>query len=116
MPLNPHRRAALLGRSCWAALGLVLLLGPAAKAAEKWTAMIDPDNSLSFNFLHGERTAFHMGVIGWGPKWAWVGVGARDKAQGERLSVRTPFAVNKDQGEVIDLGFEAWQPGAKQVA
>ena len=30
--------------------------------------------------------------------------------------MRVPFVVNKDNGEVIDVRFEAWQPAARQVA
>jgi hypothetical protein len=84
--------------------------------AAQWTALIDPDNSLSFNFLREGRPVFRIGLGGWGPKWAWVGVQSRQKAEGERLSLHTPFVVNKEKGEVIDVRFEAWQPSARQVA
>jgi hypothetical protein len=116
MLMNARRRTGLLGRSCGAALAALLLLGPSAPAAEPWSALIDPDNSLSFGFLRGEQPVFRLGLGGWGPSWAWVGLSARQKAEGERLSLRVPFTVNKDKGEVIDVGFEAWQPAAKQVA
>jgi hypothetical protein len=99
-----------------AALTVLLLLAPTAPAAGPWSAVIDPDNSLSFNFLREGRPVFRLGLGGWGPKWAWVGMQARQKAEGERLSLRTPFVVNKEKGEVIDVQFEAWQPGARQVA
>src|SRR5205807_3044738 len=33
-----------------------------------------------------------------------------------RLSVRAPFVVNQDKGEIIDVQFEAWQPAPRQVA
>jgi hypothetical protein len=114
-----HQRAGITGRTTWAALAAVLLLtsvAPAAEPATPWAALIDPDNSLSFSFLRDERPVFRMGLIGWGPRWAWVGVQARQKAEGERLSVRVPFVVNKDKGEVIDVQFQAWQPAARQVA
>ena len=80
------------------------------------SALVSPDNSLSFSFLRDDRPVFNLGVGGWGPKWAWVGISAQKKADGERLSVRAPFVVNKDKGEVIDLQFEAWQPTPRQVA
>ncbi len=113
---NAQRRAGLLGRSGWAALTALLLLGPVVRAAEPWSALIDPDNSLSFSFLRGDRPVFRLGLGGWGPNWAWVGMNARQKAEGDRLSLRVPFTANKDKGEVIDVGFEAWQPAARQVA
>jgi hypothetical protein len=98
------------------ALGAVLALSSSAPAAGPWSALINPDNSLSFNFLRDGRPVFHLGLGGWGPRWAWVGVQARQKADGERLSVHVPFIVNKDKGEVIDVQFQAWQPSARQIA
>jgi hypothetical protein len=106
----------ILRRAGWAALAGVLMLSPVARAAEPWTALIDPDNSLSFNFLRGEQPVFRLGLGGWGPNWAWVGLQARQKADGDRLSVRVPFIANKDKEELIDVRFEAWHPAARQVA
>jgi hypothetical protein len=97
-------------------LATLLLLTSTAPAAEPWSALINPDNSLAFSFLHDNRPVFQVGLSGWGPQWAWVGVQAGKKADGKRLSVRAPFVVNKDRGEVIDIQFEAWQPAAKQLA
>ena len=105
-----------IGLPRWPALTALLLLTSTASAAEPWSAVIDPDNSLAFSFLREGRPAFRLGLGGWGPRWAWVGVQAREKAEGERLFARAPFVVNKDRGEVIDVGLEAWQPSAKQVA
>ena len=109
-------RAGAIRRPGWAALISLLVLVSTASAAEPWSALIDPDNSLTFRFLRDEQPVFRVGLGGWGPKWAWVGVQARQKAEDGRLSVRVPFVVNKDKGEVIDVHFEAWQPGARQVA
>jgi hypothetical protein len=103
-------------RCCWAALAALLLSASTAAAAEPWSAIINPDNSLSFSFLRADQPVFQLGMGGWGPKWAWVGIDSKQKADGKRLSVRAPFVVNKDKGEVIDVQFEAWQPAAKQVA
>jgi hypothetical protein len=113
---NAPRRAVALRRPGWAALTALLLLASAAPAAGTWGALIDPDNSLAFSFLRDGRPVFHLGLGGWGPKWAWVGVQARQKAEGGRLSVRVPFVVNKNKGEVIDVHFEAWQSAGRQVA
>jgi hypothetical protein len=100
----------------WATLLVVLFLGPTVQADESWTALVDPENSLTFHFLHRNQSVFHTNLAGWGPRWAWVGVQARDKAKADRLSVRLPFIVNKDKGEVIEVDFEAWQPAARQTA
>ena len=116
MSKNAPRRPGVFALPCWAALAALLPLASTAPAAGPWSALIDPDNSLSFNFLRDGRPVFHLGLGGWGPQWAWVGVQAHQKAEGERLAVRVPFVVNKDKGEVIDVHFEAWQPAARQVA
>jgi hypothetical protein len=102
--------------SLWTVLAALLISASTAAAADPWSAVISPDNSLSFSFLRAEQPVFRVGLGGWGPKWAWVGVQSQQKADGKRLSVRTPFVVNKDKGEVIDVQFEAWQPVPKQVA
>jgi hypothetical protein len=104
------------GRMGLSALAAVLLMGPAARAAEPWTALVDPDNSLSFRFFHAGQPVFRVGLGGWGPKWAWVGLQSKQKAEGDRLAARVPFVVNKDTGEVIDVHFEAAQPSARQVS
>jgi len=103
-------------RICRAALAAFLILAFRAPAAEPWSALINADNSLSFGFLRDDQRIFNMGLSGWGPKWAWVGVESKQKAEGDRLSARVPFIVNKEKGEVIDVRFEAWQPAANQVA
>jgi hypothetical protein len=104
------------GPSGWLSLAVLFLAATLAPAAEPWSAIINPENTLSFNFLRDDRPVFHIGMGGWGPKWAWVGIEAKQKADGKKLSVRTPFIVNKDKGEVIDVQFEAWQPAAREVA
>ncbi|HEV3084550.1 MAG TPA: hypothetical protein VGY66_32605 [Gemmataceae bacterium] len=108
--------SAGFGRRQWAALTFLLIFPSNAPTAEPWTALINPDNSLSFSFYRDGRPVFHIGLGGWGAKWAWVGMQAQQKAKGERLSVRAPFVVNKGEGEVIDVQFEAWQLAARQVA
>ncbi len=98
------------------ALAALLISVSTASSAEPWSAVINPENSLSFSFLRADQPVFQVGLGGWGPKWAWVGVQSQQKAEGKRLSLRAPFVVNKDKGEVIDIQFEAWQPTARQVA
>jgi hypothetical protein len=98
------------------ALAALLIAVPPASAAEPWGAVVNPDNSLSFRFLRGDRPVFDVALAGWGPKWAWVGLDSRQRAEGGRLSARVPFVVNKEKGEVVDVRFEAWQPAPRQVA
>jgi hypothetical protein len=113
-----HHHLIIFAMFCWIAGGSNAQTLPqdAHAPSRPWSALIDPDNSLSFSFLRDSRPVFHVGLGGWGPKWAWVGVQAREKAEGERLSVHAPFVVNKDKGEVIDVQFEAWHPSARQVS
>lgn len=116
MQQKTHQRLPLMGRTSCAALMVALILGSGARATGAWSALINPDNSLSFNFLHSDQPVFRMDLIGWGPRWAWVGVHSRQKTEDDRLSVRVPFIVNKDKGEAINVQFQAWQPAARQIA
>lgn len=111
-----HQGYGIFGRFHWAVVAAVLLLGPAAQAAGPWSALLDPENSLSFSFLREDKPVFRVGLGGWGPRWAWVGMRSQKKADGKRLSADVPFVVNKDKGETIDVHFQAWQPDARQVA
>jgi hypothetical protein len=95
---------------------VILIAAPAARAAEPWTALTDPDNALSLHFLHDGRPVFRADLAGWGPKWAWVGMQSKQKADGDRLSAGVPFVVNKDAGEVVNVRFEATRPAPRQVA
>ena len=98
-PTAPRPRP---GRLILAALLTTLTLSPAARAAEPWTALADPDNALSLHFLHDGKPVFGAGLSGWGPKWAWVGMQSKPKADGEKLSAGVPFVVNKDALTPID--------------
>ncbi len=116
LAIETHRLKVRVMQPRWAALTALLMFASTAPAAEPWSALIDPDNSLSFNFLRDDKPVFHVGLGGWGPQWAWVAIQAKRMGDGKRLSVRAPFVVNKDKGEVIDVQFEAWQPAARQIA
>src|SRR5258708_29175109 len=70
---------------------------------------------MEFKFLKAETPVAHATLLGWGPNWQWVGVGANDKAQGDKLDITTQFVVNKGRGEVIDIRFQAWKSGPQQV-
>ncbi|HVX12906.1 MAG TPA: hypothetical protein VHC22_17115 [Pirellulales bacterium] len=87
-----------------------------AAAAEPWSALVSPSNSFEFKLLQGETPVAHTTIVGWGPNWQWVGVGADQKAQGDTLDVTTQFVVNKDRGEVIDIRFRVRKSGPRQVA
>jgi hypothetical protein len=70
---------------------------------------------MEFKFLKGETPVAHATVVGWGPNWQWVGVGANEKAKGDKLDVATQFVVNKGRGEVIDIRFQVRKSGPRQV-
>jgi hypothetical protein len=111
--LRFRQAPARCGRVLLAGVWLVLALAQAP--AQQWTALISPDNSLEFNCLKDERPVLRFGLGGWGPKWQWVGLGAKEKARGDRLSVKVPFVVNRTNGEVIDIEFQAWQSGPREL-
>jgi hypothetical protein len=92
-----------------------LILAVHLSAAESWSGLISPDNSLEFNFLQGTAPVCRLALGGWGPNWQWVGVGAKEKAVGGKLAVTVPFVVNKAKGEVIDIKFQAWKSGPRTL-
>jgi hypothetical protein len=98
------------------ALAGVLLSAARAEAQGTWSAVIDPENSLNFNFTKDLSPVCRLGLGGWGPNWAWVGVDAHDKAQGQRLSTNAEFVVDKSRGQVIQVKFRAQKSGLRQVA
>ena len=93
-----------------------LLAAAVASAAEPWAAVLSPQNSLEFGFVKDDAAVARLGFVGWGPKWAWVGTGAQEKATGDRLVATAPFVVNKAGGEVIDIKFQAWKSSPRQVS
>ncbi|MCX7045383.1 MAG: beta-galactosidase [Candidatus Sumerlaeota bacterium] len=92
-----------------------LMSALAAPAAEQWSAIVSPQNSLDIGFIKDQTPVFKIGLGGWGPKWAWVGISAKDKATGDKLVTGAPFVVNKANGEVIDIKLQAWKSGPKQM-
>ena len=94
----------------------ILAAAPVARAAEPWSAVLSPQNSLEFSFLKDDAAVLHLSLGGWGPKWAWVGLRAQQKATGDRLAVTAPLVVNKAAGEVIDVKFQAWKSSPRQVS
>jgi|SRR5579862_1114161 len=91
---------------------------PAAPGPEAsdWRALISPGNSLAFQFLRGEECVFSTSLGGWGPKWAWVGLGSQEKASNAELTLTTPFVVNKNDGQVIQVKQRVWQSGGRDIS
>lgn len=96
---------ALVVSVCWSG----------ALAAEPWTVLLAPDNSLNVGFLKDGQPAFQVALGGWGPKWAWVGLSSKEKATGERFSTTVPFVVNRAAGERIEIQCEAWKSAAREM-
>ncbi|MGA2033047.1 MAG: hypothetical protein ABSG68_12375 [Thermoguttaceae bacterium] len=93
----------------------ILPVAAAVAAEDTWQALVAPDNSLSLNFLHRQTAVFRLGLGGWGPNWSWVGLSSQDKAQGDKLTIQIPFVVNRASGQVIDIKFQAWKSGPRQL-
>jgi hypothetical protein len=108
MPLLAVKHSIL---SCTAAL----LTLSTTLAAAPWSALVSPENSLEFKFLKDDAAVFGVGLAGWGPKWQWVGLSAQQKASGDKLDLSVPFVVNKASAEVIDIRFQAWKSGPREV-
>ncbi len=105
-----QRPAAIL------ALAAAVLPAAWANAQGTWSAVIDPENSLNFSFTKDQTPVCRLGLTGWGPSWAWVGVDAHEKAQGDRLSAKAEFVVDKSRGQVIQIKFQAEKSGPRQVS
>ena len=84
--------------------------------AERWSAVISPDNSLEYSFVKDQALVGRLGLGGWGPNWQWVGLTPPPGAPGERILTTVPFVVNQARGEVIEIGFQAAKTGPRQVA
>ena len=66
---------------------VVLAAATIASAAEPWAAVVSPQNSLQLAFMKDDAAVLRLSLGGWGPKWAWVGLSAKEKATGDRLVV-----------------------------
>jgi hypothetical protein len=93
-----------------------LFIAVQAWPAERWSAVISPDNSLEFTFVKDQAPVCRLGLGGWGPNWQWVGLTPPPGAQGERILTTVPFVVNQARGDVIEIGFQAAKTGPRQVA
>ncbi len=83
-------------------------------AAQGWSAVVSPDNSLEFYLVREQMLVGRLGMGGWGPNWQWVGLTAREKAATN--GVHVPFVVNRERGQEIEIRFEALRTGPRQVA
>ena len=99
-----------------AGLLAAMVLAAVAPAAETWSAIPSPNNSLQVAFVRGSQPVFQVALGGWGPKWSWKGLGSRQKAQGGKLAIDVPFVVDKAAGEVIDVKFNVAKAGPRQIA
>ena len=97
-------------------VAVVLATATIARAAEPWAAVVSPQNSLELALVKDDATVLKLGLGGWGPKWAWIGIRAQEKATGDRLAATAPFVVNKAAGEVIDIKFQAWKSSPRQIS
>ena len=107
---------------CLQRLALILALAAAvlpaawARAEGAWSAVVDPDNSLNFSFTKDQTPACRLTTFGWGPQWSWIGLGAKDKARGDRLSTGAAFVVDKASGKVIQIKLQVRKSGPRQVS
>jgi hypothetical protein len=108
---------------CLLACSLFALAAPARAGGvdpdSTYVVLVDPDNSVSFALLYGthgaERSVGHVGMLGWGPKWAWAGIRSTDKPNGPFV-VSAPFTLNKEAGQSIAIQLHVTQTGKRSVA
>src|SRR6185437_6540295 len=85
----------------------------------KYLVLVDPDNAVSFTILGGPngpgQSIAKVGLAGWGPSWAWVGVESKEKPRGPFV-VQVPFVVNWAAGEAIGVQLGVRQPSRREVA
>ena len=81
--------------------------------AQAWQAAISPNNSLDFGILCGGQARMGIALAGWGPKWSYKGLSAKDKAVDGVLTCKVPFVVDQAGGQVIDVTFQARQSGPR---
>ena len=97
-------------------LGAALFISAQAWAAEHWSAVISPDNSLEFSLVKDQALVGRLGLGGWGPNWQWVGITPPRGDPSEGLLTAVPFVIDQAKGEVIEIGFQAVKTGPQQVA
>ncbi|BCM93628.1 hypothetical protein IAD21_05519 [Abditibacteriota bacterium] len=121
---NPRTRW-LLGVSLVMLLGGSICCGrpsraqaPAAQAPAQtpWMALIAADNSFNFAFYKDLKPVLNLGIVGWGPNWAWKGLSANQRAQGDELNASTVFESNKEAGEIINVALKARAKGPNSVS
>src|SRR5208282_5979976 len=81
-----------------------------------WRALVSPDNSLAFLFLRGDAHVFSISLGGWGPNWGWVGLGSKEKADGDEFVLATPFEANKARGQVIMVKQHVWKSANQDIS
>ena len=69
--------------------------------------VLNPESSLNFYLVEDQTLVGRLGLGGWGPNWQWVGLSSSEKATGERFRTTASFVVNRERGEVIEIGIEA---------
>ena len=99
-----------------ASMMLVAAAPAPAGAAEGWSAILSPRNSLEVAFVRGSQPIFQVALAGWGPKWSWKGLHANKKGEGGKLAIDVPFVVDKAAGRVIDVKFQVAKAAPRQIA
>lgn len=111
--------ALLFAGLCWPrGTPVVCAAGaPASAAADKapWVLLADPEDGLSFAILRDGQAVGRVSMGGWGPKWAWVGLGSKDHPEGDTYAVTAPFTVNRSAGQTVSIRLAVAQMDARTV-
>ena len=61
-----------------------------------------------------EQSIAQVGIVGWGPKWAWRSVESKDKPI-DPFDVHAPLVVNAAEGQVIAVQLGVRQTGERSI-
>ncbi len=103
-------------RICAAAIAsITLCLFSCASSAQKWAAVVGPQNSTEFAFVDGTTPVASLGLGGWGPNWQWVGLESHDLGHGGRLQTDVPFVVDRNAGKIINIHLDVSRASQRSV-
>jgi len=89
-------------------IGVVFACCGGSRAAETWSIIASPDNSFHLMALRGEQPMLNITVGGWGPNWGWTPPPESTQAAvGGVLKCAAPFVINKQSGQIINVGCQA---------
>ena len=98
----------------WVGLIAGLLLAPALGRASERPFTAFPAGGASVVVSHEGSDYLHLGVVAWGPKWAWTGLKATMRSD-QGAAVGTLDAKMRGTGVPFRIGFQAASPESRHL-